>query len=124
MATPYDQAQDAVSGAGTLAISYLQGYVAERYAGDIDHVADHVRVIKDVFREDLSPDADTQGALTEAFLMVVGDLAQLLVERIAGPTDLAKQRATFQETVRTYGDRVHTGVARLTVEPPRSPDKT
>lgn len=120
MATPYDQAQDAVSGAGTMAISYLQGYVAERHGGDLTHVADNIRVIKDVFREDLSPDAGTEGTLTEAFLMVVGDFVQILVEQIAGPTDPARQQATFQEAVRAYGDRVHTGRARLTVEPPPS----
>ncbi len=89
------------------ASSYLTGYVAARWDGDRTFVTQSVEAIQGLLADDLSQgESGSSGAFTEAFLIGMGDLVQLLCEQLAGAQG-TRQVDTLRDAVRRLGGRIN-----------------
>jgi hypothetical protein len=68
--------------------------------------------LRDILAEDLALTTDVGGAKTEAVLIVLADLAQVMAERIAGD-DGRRQVDVVSEAVRELGRRVNAAADAL-----------
>lgn len=88
-----------------LAFGHLRGYVAARAAGARQHLTENLTAIKDSISDDLSAPTDA-GALTESFLIALGDVVQVLCEQAAG-ADPKEQMRALERAINGVGTRIN-----------------
>ncbi len=98
--------REAFAAGFNLAMSHLRGYIAARGDANRTHLMQNVNAIKDALRDDVTGTGTEAGAMTEAFLVALGDIPQLLCERIAG-ADAREQLKALEQAIEAQGERIN-----------------
>jgi hypothetical protein len=99
-----------------LAWSHLSGYVAARADANRAHLIENIKATTAILRDDLNAATPEAGAVTEAFLIGVGDLVQLLCEQIGGD-EPRRQIDALAAAHRGLGERINAASAAHTPVP-------